>query len=140
MDNAPQPVNCSVVIPTRQRSAVLRETLESLGRQTEKYFEVIVVVDGEDAGTRSLAETYKAAFPLRWICVREHKGQASARNAGAAAAESDILIFLDDDTRPVPEWIRHHLKHHSANTGSAETGVLGRVLDLHANPPGSGTE
>ncbi len=140
MDSAPQPVKCSVIIPTRQRSAVLRATLESLDRQTEKDFEVIVVVDGEDAETRSLAEACKAAFPLRWLFVPEHKGQASARNAGAAAAESDILIFLDDDTRPVPEWVHHHLKHRRGNPGPLEMGVLGKVVDHHANPPRSRTE
>jgi|GEM_PF-368354 len=140
MDNAPQPVKCSVIIPTRQRSAVLRETLESLNGQTEKDFEVIVVVDGEDAETHTLAETCKPAFPLRWIFVPEHKGQASARNAGAAAAESDILIFLDDDTRPVPEWIHHHLKHHRTNSRSSEVGVLGRVIDRPACAPHSFTE
>ena len=133
-------MKCSVIIPTRQRSAVLRETMESLGGQTEKNFEVIVVVDGEDAETRSLAETYKAAFPLRWVFVPEHKGQAHARNAGAAAAEADILVFLDDDTRPVPDWTHHHLKHHRASTGSVETGVLGKVVDQHASPPSSRTE
>lgn len=133
-------MNCSVIIPTRQRSAVLRETFESLSRQTEKDFEVIVVVDGEDAETRSLAGTYKAAFPLRWIFVPEHKGQASARNAGAAAAESDTLIFLDDDTRPIPEWIHHHLKHHRAYSGPQEMGVLGRVVDVPALPANSRTE
>jgi peptidoglycan/xylan/chitin deacetylase (PgdA/CDA1 family)/GT2 family glycosyltransferase len=140
MVSALEPVTCSVIIPTRQRSAALRETLESLNRQTDKDFEVIVVVDGEDEETRSLAGTHKAAFPLRWIFGPEHKGQASARNAGAAAAESDILIFLDDDTRPVPEWIHHHLKHHRANTGPWEMGVLGKVADCHANPPHSRTE
>jgi hypothetical protein len=36
MDNSPQPVKCSVIIPTRRRSATLRETLESSDRQTEK--------------------------------------------------------------------------------------------------------
>jgi peptidoglycan/xylan/chitin deacetylase (PgdA/CDA1 family)/glycosyltransferase involved in cell wall biosynthesis len=140
MDNAAQSVKCSVIIPTRQRSAILRKTLESLGGQTETTFEVIVVVDGDDTGSRSLAETYKAAFPLRWIFVPVHKGQASARNAGVAAAASDILIFLDDDTQPVPEWIYHHLKHHSAIAGSAEVGVLGRVVDHYAHPPSSRTE
>ncbi|HET7101593.1 MAG TPA: polysaccharide deacetylase family protein [Terriglobia bacterium] len=140
MESALRPVKCSVIIPTRQRSAVLRQTLESLDRQTEKDFEVIVVVDGEDAETRSLAEACKAAFPLRWIFVPEHKGQASARNIGAAAAESDILIFLDDDTRPVPEWIHHHLKHHGTYIGPGEMGVLGKVVDRPAKPPGSRTE
>jgi len=135
-----QPVKCSVIIPTRRRAGPLRETLESLCRQTVKEFDVIVAVDGEDPETRSLAEHYKAAFPLRWIFEPEHKGQATARNAGAAAAESEILIFLDDDTRPVADWIHHHLKHHRANRGENEIGVLGKVADRHVNPPRSRTE
>lgn len=133
-------MKCSVIIPTNQRPGPLRETLESLGHQTDSNFEVIVVVDGDDPQSRTLADTYKAAFPLRWIFVPEHKGQASARNAGASAAESEILIFLDDDTRPVPEWIHHHMKHHSANRGPWELGVLGKVEDRHINPPRSRTE
>ncbi|HEX5411064.1 MAG TPA: polysaccharide deacetylase family protein [Terriglobia bacterium] len=135
-----QSLKCSVVIPTRRRAGILRETLESLCQQTEKEFEVIVVVDGEDPETRLLAESYKAAFPLRWIFEPEHRGQASARNSGAAAAESEIVVFLDDDTRPVEVWVHHHLKHHRANAGESQIGVLGKVADLHASPARSRTE
>lgn len=133
-------MKCSVIIPTSRRAGALRDTLDSLRQQTGKDFDVIVVVDGEDQETRSLAESCKTEFPLRWIFVPEQKGQASARNAGAAAAESDILIFLDDDTCPVRDWIHHHLKHHSATTGKGEIGVLGKVADRYANPPRSRTE
>ena len=139
-DGGHQSVKSSVIIPTRRRAGPLRETLDSLGVQTENDFEVIVVVDGEDPETRSLSGDYKASFPLRWIFVPEHKGQASARNAGAAASDSEILIFLDDDTRPVPDWIHHHLKHHRANNGQREMGVLGKVVDQHVNAPRSRTE
>ena len=133
-------MKCSVIIPTRRRAGLLSETLDSLGGQTENDFDVIVVVDGEDPETRALAGSYKAPFPLRWIFVPEHKGQASARNAGAAASDSEILIFLDDDTHPVPDWIHHHLKHHLANTGQHAMGVLGKVVDRHINSPRSRTE
>ncbi|HXH48592.1 MAG TPA: polysaccharide deacetylase family protein [Terriglobia bacterium] len=140
MDSVLQPVTCSVIIPTRERPGPLRVTLDSLSQQTEQGFEVIVVVDGEDPQSRSLANSYKATFPLRWIFFPEHKGQATARNTGAGSAESEILIFLDDDTRPVPDWIHHHLKHHRANISRSALGVLGKVADLHANPPRSHTE
>lgn len=133
-------MKCTVIIPTRHRTDSLRETLGSLGQQSEDGFEVIVVVDGEDTGTHALASTYKPAYPLRWIFAPEHKGQASARNAGAAAAEEEVLIFLDDDTRPVPGWIHHHLKHHRANNGKRTIGVLGKILDHHVRPPRSRTE
>ena len=73
MQGGLQSVKCSVIIPTRRRAGPLRETLESLRGQTEMEFEVIVVVDGEDADTRSLAESYEAVFPLRWLFVPEHQ-------------------------------------------------------------------
>jgi len=133
-------VKCSVIIPTLHRPSLLRKTLESLSHQTDNDFEVIVVVDGDDTQTRSLAEEYKPPFPLRWLFEPEHKGQASARNAGAAAAESEILLFLDDDTTPVPEWIHHHLKHHRANRGGCDLAVFGRDIDQYIHPPRSHTE
>lgn len=133
-------MECSVIIPTRRRAGLLRETLDSLCQQTERDFGVIVVVDGEDPETRAFASDYNPPFPLRWIFVPEHKGQASAKNAGAAEAESEILVFLDDDTPPVPDWLYHHLKHHRENHGQDEIGVLGKVADRYVNPPRSRTE
>lgn len=138
-DGLPQ-VECSVIIPTRNRPNLLRGTLEALSHQTENVFEVIVVVDGEDAHSRLVSDTYGAPYPLRWIFVPEHKGQASARNAGAAAARSEILIFLDDDTAPAPTWIHHHLKHHRANLGQYPIAVLGKDIDEYMQAPGSHTE
>jgi peptidoglycan/xylan/chitin deacetylase (PgdA/CDA1 family)/GT2 family glycosyltransferase len=135
-----QSVKCSVIIPTRRRAGPLRETLDSLAGQTERDFEVIVVVDGEDPETRALAGTYKGAYALRWIFQPDQKGQASARNAGAAAAKSEVLLFLDDDTRPVSGWLYHHLKHHRANSGPHEIGVLGKIVDQYAVAPRSWTE
>src|SRR6185369_7062688 len=105
-------MKCSIVIPTRLRAELLSETLNSLAGQTDKDFEVIVVCDGEDPQTRLLADTYIPGFPLKWIFHETNAGQASARNAGACAAQGEILLFLDDDTTPVQDWILQHRKHH----------------------------
>jgi GT2 family glycosyltransferase/peptidoglycan/xylan/chitin deacetylase (PgdA/CDA1 family) len=133
-------VKCSVIIPTRSRPSLLRYTLESLSQQNENDFEVIVVVDGECPKTRSLADTYKAPYSLRWIFEQENRGLPSARNRGAMAAESDILLFLDDDTTPAAGWLHHHLKHHQSDDTCCETGIYGKVIDKYARPPASQTE
>ncbi|MCL5670947.1 MAG: glycosyltransferase, partial [Acidobacteria bacterium] len=134
------PVESSVIIPTYQRAAVLAETLDALGRQTTLDFEVIVVSDGSDQETSDLARTYKAAFPLRWIFNPQNQGQASARNTGAAAAESDILLFLDDDTTPLPGCVEQHLRRRRKFGEGAEVVVLGRIRHQYSQPPKSHTE
>lgn len=139
-DNGLLPLECSVIIPTRDRPRLLCKTLEALAQQTERVFEVIVVVDGDDPQTRSVADTYRAPYPLQWVFEAEHKGQASARNTGAAAAKSEILIFLDDDTTPVPGWIYYHLKHHRLNGGQYPIAVFGKDIDKYMLPPRSYTE
>jgi len=133
-------VKCSVIIPTRLRTSLLRNALEALSHQTVTDFEVVVVVDGEDPETRFFADKYKASYRLRWIFEPDNKGLPSARNAGAMAAASEILLFLDDDTAPVPDWLHHHLKHHRANDGHRIIGVYGKVLDKYTQPPSSHTE
>jgi len=134
------PVESSVIIPTYQRAGILAETLDALGRQTTLDFEVIVVSDGSDPETSALAETYQAAYPLRWIFNPQNQGQASARNTGAAAAESDLLLFLDDDTTPVPCCVEQHLRCRRQFGEAAELVVLGRIRHQYSQPPKSHTE
>lgn len=133
-------MKCSVVIPTYQRARILAETLDALGRQTSPDFDVIVVSDGEDLETRVLAKTYRAAYPLRWIFNPKNQGQASARNTGALAAGSDILLFLDDDTTPVPDCIEQHLNYHGKFAKEANLVVLGKITHKYSQPPNSHTE
>jgi glycosyltransferase involved in cell wall biosynthesis len=92
----------TVVIPTYNREAVLRQTLERLGSQTlpADQIEVCVVDDGSTDATSALSQ---AAFPfvLR-ILRRNRQGATLARNAGAGESHGEVLIFLDDDIWPDP--------------------------------------
>jgi glycosyltransferase involved in cell wall biosynthesis len=133
-------VTFSIVIPTRLRPELLARTLSSLECQTEKGFEVIVVCDGEDKQTRSLAQRYEAKFPLFWIFNEENCGAASARNAGAHAARGEILIFLDDDTSAAPDWGFHHRKHYEAQTSDGRIAVCGKIVNAYSEGPVSNTE
>ena len=130
----------SVVIPTFQRSALLRETLDSLHRQTDKDFEVVVVCDGDDAATRTLAQDYRANYPLKWIFQGANKGQASARNEGACAAQGELLVFLDDDTTPTDEWLASHRRHHQEHGQERFVMVYGKIVETYNRPARTPTE
>jgi glycosyltransferase involved in cell wall biosynthesis len=87
----------SVVIPTRNREAILDETLSALLRAaptTGALFEVVVVNDG-DADLGQLPQRFPGLV-LR-VLRNAGRGAAAARNTGAAAARHELLLLLDDD-------------------------------------------
>ncbi len=102
----------SVVIPTRDRQATLRETLATLAAQDFPAggcdFEVIVVLDGCRDGSRQMLEQLHPPFEMR-VIDKAHGGAGAARNAGAAVARAELLLFLDDDIRADPGLVREHL-------------------------------
>jgi glycosyltransferase involved in cell wall biosynthesis len=99
----------SVVIPTRDRRETLGATLDALSEQRFPLdrLEVVVVADGCTDGTPAMVRGYRAPFALRLV-EQPALGAARARNAGAAAADAPLLVFLDDDVVPDPGLVAAH--------------------------------
>jgi hypothetical protein len=84
----------SVVIPSFNRLALLRDALESVFAQRFNDFEVIVADDGSTDGTTD----YLHSLGQRIKCYRQPKqGPGAARNLGARHATGKYLAFLDSD-------------------------------------------
>ena len=109
-------MSLSVIIPTYQRIESLQRVLLALTNQSlpEDRYEVIVSIDGSTDTTEFMLSQLSVPFSLRWI-VEENKGPGAARNRGAALAQYDALLFLDDDIIAEPELLASHLKHHKRN-------------------------
>ncbi|WP_241990270.1 MULTISPECIES: glycosyltransferase family 2 protein [Cryobacterium] len=96
------PPTVSVIIAHYRQPDQLARLLHALGRQDfpADRVEIIVVDDGSPdppvvpRGVRLLVQADQG-FRL-----------AAARNLGAAAAQNEILVFLDADTTPEPEYLR----------------------------------
>lgn len=95
------PFDCSLIIPTRDRAAVLRDTLRRIHALPDPRFEIIVVDNGSTDGTDSLQADYPR---VRWIRPGVNLG-CSARNLAAVAARGRLLFMLDDDSWPEPGTI-----------------------------------
>ena len=92
----------SVVIPTYNRAALLREAVASVLAQSYAAFELIVVDDGSTDATAAFLRTARAVRLVR----QDHTGMpGQARNAGARAARGEYLAFLDSDDL----WLPHKL-------------------------------
>lgn len=89
----------SVIIPTYNRIAFLKESVASVLKQD--YFhrhpgewELLVVDDGSTDGTAEWVEALEG--PIR--CIRRtHAGVSAARNLGLEEARGDLIAFLDSD-------------------------------------------
>lgn len=90
----------SAVIPTRNRSSLLRRALESVAVQSYKPIEVIVVDDGSTDETAAVVTSFQKKLDLTYIKNDEAKGAPQARNTGIEAASGVFVAGLDDDD----EW------------------------------------
>ncbi|MGH7658142.1 MAG: glycosyltransferase [Gemmatimonadales bacterium] len=115
----------SIIIPARDEEANIARTIRTVRNASgEREAEIIVVDDGSADGT-GLAAKEAGARVLR---LEGSGNPGRARNAGAAGAIGDPLIFLDADCRPEPGWLDALMAEHDAGRT-----IAGGSLDL---PPG----
>ncbi|WP_180126262.1 glycosyltransferase family 2 protein [Rhodoferax sp. BLA1] len=93
----------SIVVPTRNRVALLTRALQAIRSQTYPHYEVLVVDDGSDAQTRALYPALCAElgdrFRLLHVGTDGQRGQgpSASRNMGISQAQGELLAFCDDD-------------------------------------------
>ena len=94
----------SVIIPTYNRRDLLREAIRSVLEQSFRDFELIVVDDGSEDGTR---EMIQREFPgLLTYIYQENQGVSRARNRGIETSRGKYIAFLDSDDL----WLKKKLE------------------------------
>ena len=110
----------SVVIPTYNRAALLRRTIESVLSQRARAMEVIVVDDGSSDDSRAVCEGYGDAVRYLW---QENRGLPAARNTGMCAARGEWIALCDSDDLWHPRKLE--LQHAATIAASAGWSVTG---------------
>jgi glycosyltransferase involved in cell wall biosynthesis len=121
-DDAPQ---VTVVIPTLDRRDVLPACLGGVAAQSHPRLEIIVVDDGSTDGTPEYLEEFARAHPeldFRWLRHDTNLGANRARNAGTEAASGEVVVFLDSDAVPAPDWIERLVEGFEDESVAAVTG------------------
>ncbi|MEO8275201.1 MAG: glycosyltransferase [Thermoanaerobaculia bacterium] len=95
----------SVIVRTRDRPSLLREALASLGAQTFRDFETLVVADGGTRPPEDLLAASPGAGGLRLLHRDPPHGRARALNTGLDAARGRFIAYLDDDDRYLPDHL-----------------------------------
>ena len=127
----------SVVIPTYNRSALLRSTVDSvLDQDTQTTFEVIVIDNNSSDDTKAVVDSLMEKYPGRMRYVVERKqGNAHARNRGIEEAKGAIIAFVDDDVTVDKNWLTSLKTILDSRTDLSFVG--GKVLPQWNGPPPS---
>jgi glycosyltransferase involved in cell wall biosynthesis len=90
----------SIIIRSYNSEQYIRSALDSALNQTlsNKYYELLIIDDGSDDGTKKILLEYKKNHTkrIRIICEK-HKGPTYALNLGIKNALGDYIIILDSD-------------------------------------------
>jgi glycosyltransferase involved in cell wall biosynthesis len=119
----------SVIVPTYNRARVLAKCLRALGAQNcgTAEFEVLVSDDGSPDDTCGVVESFIARGELQLRYLQQpNSGANAARNRATRAANTPLLLFINDDTIASPEMLAEHLKGHRESP-DPRVAVLGRV-------------
>ena len=86
----------SVILPTYNRSGVLKRAIDSVMEQSYKNFELIVVDDGSTDDTHHVLEQY--GNKLIYI-QQQNRGVSAARNTGIRTSKGQYIAFIDSDDK-----------------------------------------
>ncbi len=114
-----QACEISVIVPTYNRGALLREHIASVLNQPDTAYEAIYVDDGSTDDTPEVLASYGGR--LR-VLRTKNAGPGPARNAGAREAQGTLLLFTDDDTVVPSDWVARMAESFARHGGEALSG------------------
>lgn len=140
----------SLIIPTYNAEHTIKRCLDSVLKQDEKPFEIIVVNDCSTDNTDCILSDYSEKESMVKILKNEiNSGVSASRNLGLRYAQGDYVMFMDSDDYLMPDAISYLQKcisdskadvivsginHLFADESSQQLLPDDRVLGLHHSP------
>ncbi len=145
----------SVLIPARDEATTLPHLLAALAAQSLQPQEVIVIDDHSTDDTAAIARQASTSLPLRVIqpppLPADWCGKTWALHHGVLASCGEVLVFLDADTEPAPQFLERLIARHEQQGGLVsvqpyhrtekpyeQLSVLFNLVGLMAVPLGAG--
>jgi GT2 family glycosyltransferase/Flp pilus assembly protein TadD len=115
---------CSIIIPVCNKAELTRQCLIQLAATTtDVSYELIVVDNASTDGTTELLNGLKGDVQV--IRNDRNLGFAKACNQGARAARGTYVVFLNNDTVPLTNWLKPLVSEVEEHP---EVGVVGSKL------------
>jgi GT2 family glycosyltransferase len=120
-------LSITCVIPTYGREQPLIDTIEMLLPLLRECDRVLIMDQSpsHESATVNALERFVTGGRVRWM-VTQTPGKGPAVNCAALVADTDLLLFLDDDIVPSPELLERHREVFVQD--DAPPSVCGQVL------------
>jgi len=122
----------SIICPTFNKLEFLKPMMESVAKNTDWPYELIVVDNASKDGTKEYVLNSGLKMDGQFLRNEENKGFAIANNQGAKLAKGRFLLFLNNDTIVTKGWLSAMM---NVFTEEKAVGIVGAKL-VH---PGKGT-
>lgn len=121
----------SVVMPVYNGESTIKETLESLMRQTEKFDELIIVNDAStDKSVECIKDFLGARGEYKLICNENQFGLAGSYNKGIRASKGDLVVTLHQDIILENESLKELIKPFGDDRVVAASHVVAHPLEI----------
>jgi glycosyltransferase involved in cell wall biosynthesis len=123
----------TVLLATRNRSKILRLTLESFCelRAPDSGWKLVVVDNGSSDQTQDTVKAFSDRLPVQ-LLTEPRRGKNFALNTALAHIDGDLTVLTDDDVLPRRDWL---LKLRHAADVHAEFSIFGGPILPHWEVP-----
>ncbi len=132
----------SIIVPVYNAANYIEKTIEMVGAQTYKDWELILVDDCSKDGSAELIEKIIAKQGKRIRLIRKsvNEGAAAARNSGIDASSGRYIAFLDADDVWMPQKLEKQIafmeehdaafSFHAYEFGDEQANPTGKVVKV----------
>ena len=104
-ERSKMPLSVNIVIPTYQRSALVRSAVRTAMEQSHARTIVTVIDDGSTDDTCDVLSDWFTDPRFNYVQLARNLGTAQAKNVGIALNGCDAVTFHDSDDRPHPDKV-----------------------------------
>ncbi len=106
----------SIIVPSYNKAGFIKDTIESVLKQTNQNFEIVLVDDNSSDETRSILREFNGNEKIKIHLNETNKGGNYCRNTGISMAKGKYIIFLDADDLMMENCIEQRLSFMEKNT------------------------
>jgi len=99
--------NISVIICTYNREDIILETLPAIAVQTvnPSTYEILIVNNNSTDNTETIVKNFQSTYSNIRLIKEIQQGLSHARNTGYKNAKYNWIVYIDDDAKPINNFI-----------------------------------